>query len=222
MTKSGLDCPALQKHIPIVILALLVLLIVIIPLLVVLLISPALSRVINLTRIKPFLDEFQSCYRDSCRWYSIVYFIVWIGFVSMQSQAVPMIYIQTLFMILLSAHCLIRPYQSTVLNIIDTLILVDVNFLLSLMQSNTNQIKIWLIHILVLVPILSVGACVPLVKCHNLCRYLLLKRRQQPIATTREQQCQERLPSPPIVPVQEVRLYETNEEVEPLIGIDDS
>ena len=49
------------EHIPIVILASLVLLIVIIPLLVVLLISPALSRVINLTRIKPFLDEFQSC-----------------------------------------------------------------------------------------------------------------------------------------------------------------
>ena len=208
------------KHIPIVILAFLVLLIVIIPLLVVLLVSPALSRIINLTRIKPFLDEFQSCYRDSCRWYSTVYFIVWIGFVSMQSQAVPMIYIQTLFMILLSAHCLIRPYQSMVLNIIDTLILVDVNFLLSLMQSNTNQTKIWLIHILVLVPILSICVWfigVSLVKSHNLCRYLLLKSRQQPIATTRDQQYQERLPSPPIVPVQEVRLYETNEEGEPLI-----
>ena len=138
----------------------------------------------------------------------------------MQSQAVPMIYIQTLFMILLSAHCLIRPYQSTVLNIIDTLILVDVNFLLSLMQSNTNQTKIWLIHILVLVPILSICVWfigVSLVKSHNLCRYLLLKSRQQPIATTRDQQYQERLPSPPIVPVQEVRLYETNEEGEPLI-----
>ena len=92
------------EHIPIVILSLLFLLIVIIPLLVVLLISPVLSQVINLTRIQPFLDEFQSCYRDSCRWYSIVYFIVWIGFVSMQSQAVPMIYIQTSFMILLSTH----------------------------------------------------------------------------------------------------------------------
>ena len=84
------------EHIPIVILALLVLLIVIVPLLVVLLISPALSRAINLTRIKPFLDEFQSCYRDSCHWYSIVYFIVWIVFASMQSQAVSMIYMQSL------------------------------------------------------------------------------------------------------------------------------
>ena len=214
------------EHIPIVILALLVLLIVIIPLLVVLLISPALSRVINLTRIKPFLDEFQSCYRDSCRWYSIVYFIVWIGFVSMQSQAVSTIYIQALFMILLSTHCLIRPYQSTVLNITDTLILSDVNFVLALMQSKTSLATIVLLHILVLVPILGIGAWfvgVSLVKC-GLCRYLchvLFKRRQQPLSTSREQHYEERLPSPPNVPVQEVHLYESNEEREPLIGIVD-
>ena len=214
------------EHIPIVILALLVLLIVIVPLLVVLLISPALSRVINLTRIKPFLDEFQSCYRDSCRWYSTVYFIVWIGFVSMQSQAVPMIYIQALFVILLSTHCLIRPYQSTILNITDTLILVNVNFLLALMQLETNLAATVFIHILVLVPILGIGAwfvCLSCVKCgmfKYLCR-VLVKKGQQPLATSREQRYEERLPSPPNVPVQEIHLYESNEEREPLIGIVD-
>ena len=215
------------EHIPIVVLALLVLLIVIIPLLVVLLISPALSRVINLTRIKPFLDEFQSCYRDSCRWYSIVYFIVWIGFVSMQSQAVPMVYIQTLFMILLSTHCLIHPYQSTVLNMTDALILIDINFLIALLQSKTNLTTIVLVHILVFVPILCIGAWfvgVTLVKC-GVCRYLnhiLFKRRQQPsVAVRRERHYEERLPSPPNVPVHVVHLYESNEEREPLIGIVD-
>ena len=181
------------EHIPIVILASLVLLIVIIPLLVVLLISPALSRVINLTRINPFLDEFQSCYRDSCRWYSIVYFIVWIVFVSMQSQAVPMIYIQALFMILLSTHCLIRPYQSTVLNNTDTLILVDANFLIALMQFKTNLTTIILVHILVFVPILVIGTWfvgVSLIEC-GVCRYLhhmLVKKRQQvSVAASRDQ-----------------------------------
>ena len=210
------------EHIPIVILALLVLLIVIVPLLVVLLISPALSRVINLTRIKPFLDEFQSCYKDSCRWYSIVYFIVWIVFVSMQSQAVSMIYIQTLFMILLSTHCLIRPYQSTILNNTDTLILVDVNFLIALMQFKTNLTTIVLVHILVFVPILGIGAWfigVSLIKCGVFS--ILVKRRQQPLVTRRGQCYEERLPSPPNVPVQEVHLYESNEEREPLIGIVD-
>ena len=213
------------KHIPIVILALLVLLIVIAPLLVVLLVSPALSRVINLTRIKPFLDEFQSCYRDSCRWYSTVYFIVWIGFVSMQSQAVPMIYIQALFMILLSTHFLIRPYQSRVLNITDTLILVDINFLFVLLQSKASLTMIVLLHILVLIPILGIGAwflCVLLIKC-GVCRYfhhkLQIKRGQQPLSTGRMQRYEERMPSPPNVPVQEVAIYESNAEREPLIGI---
>ena len=211
------------KHIPIVILALLVLLIVIVPLLVVLLISPALSRVINLTRIKPFLDEFQSCYRDSCRWYSIVYFIAWIGYVSMQSQALSMTYLQTLFMILLSTQCVIRPYQSTVLNIIDTLILVDINFLLALMQSKAELTTLVLIHIFVLIPVLGIGAWfvgVAFVKC-GVCKYIrrvLVKRRQQPLAELRYE---ERLPSPPKVPVHEVDLYESNNEREPLIGIVD-
>ena len=76
---------------------------------------------------------------------------------SMQSQAVSMIYIQALFMILLSTHCLIRPYQSTILNNTDTLILVDVNFLIALMQFKTNLTTIVLVHILVFVPILGIG-----------------------------------------------------------------
>ena len=215
------------EHIPIVILALLVLLIVIIPLLIVLLVSPALSRVINLTRIKPFLDEFQSCYRDSCRWYSIVYLIVWIGFVSMQSQAVPMTYIQTLFVILLSSHLLIRPYQSRILNITDALILVDVNFLLALTQLKINLTTTVLIHILVLVPILGIAAwlvCLSLVKCgvYKYVHRVFVKRVQsQPLAARRERHYEERLPSPPNVPVHEVHLYESNEEREPLIGIVD-
>ena len=215
------------EHIPIVILALLVLLIVIIPLLLVLLVSPALSRVINLTRIKPFLDEFQSCYRDSCRWYSIIYFIVWIGFVSMQGQAVPMTYIQTLFVILLSSHLLIRPYQSRILSITDALILVDVNFLLALTQFKINLITTVLIHILVLVPILGIAAwlvCQSLVKCgvYKYVHRVFVKRVQSlPITARRERCYEERLPSPPNVPVHEVHLYESNEEREPLIGIVD-
>ena len=207
------------QHIPLVILALLVLLIVIVPLLVVLLVSPVLSRVINLTRIKPFLDEFQSCYRDNCRWYSVVYSIVWIGFVSMQSQAVPMIYIQALFVILLSAHCLIRPYQSTVLNSTDTLILIDINILLALMQSKADLTTLVLIHVLVLVPILGICAWfvgISLLKCG------VFKRRQQPSdASSWEQHYEERLLPTTNVSVQSVHLRENNEEQDPLIGIAD-
>ena len=144
----------------------------------------------------------------------------------MQHQAVPMIYIQTLFMILLSTHCVIRPYQSTVLNITDVLILIDANFLLALTQSKINLTTTVLIHILVLVPILGTGAwfvCLSCIKCgvFKYLRRVLFKKGQQPLAASREQRYEERLPSPPNVPIHEVHLYESNEEREPLIGIVD-
>ena len=72
------------EHLPIAIPALLVLLMVITPLVCVLLLSPDLTKVINLYRIKPFLDEFQSCYQDRYRWYSAVYFFVWIAIINIQ------------------------------------------------------------------------------------------------------------------------------------------
>ena len=62
------------SHIPVAIPALLVMIVMIGPLVIILLGSPLLSKVANLSRIKPFLDEFQSCYKDTFRWYSAVYF----------------------------------------------------------------------------------------------------------------------------------------------------
>ena len=135
-----------------------------------------------------------------------------------------MIYIQTLFMMLLSAHCLIRPYQSIVLNMTDTHILIDVNFLLAFMQSKKSLTMTVLIHILVLVPILGIGAWFVGVSCVKCGVFKYLRRvlfKQPKVATSRERCYEERLPSPPNVPVHEVHLYESTEEREPLIGIVD-
>ena len=205
------------EHLPIVILALLVLLVVIAPLLLILLLSPLLSRVINLTKIKPFLDEFQSCYKDTCRWYSGVYFIVWIGFVSIQGQSVSVTYVQVFFVILLSAHCLIQPYQSRLLNIADALILADIISLLAFIQSKPLLTTVVFIHLLVLVPILCVGiwfVCVLFIKC-GLCSYCLNRRQKPPL---RQPPPDEEYPPSPKVPVQDVYL-DGNSEREPLIGM---
>ena len=120
------------QHLPVAIPALLVLLVLILPLVAVLLLSPFLQRVINLHRIMPFLDEFQSCYEDRYRWYSGVYFIVWLVIVGIQGLPDFLLYTQTIFIILLCAQFLIKPYKSKLLNITDTLLLVDINFLISL------------------------------------------------------------------------------------------
>ena len=205
------------EHLPIVILALLVLLVVIAPLLLILLLSPLLSRVINLTKIKPFLNEFQSCYKDTCRWYSGVYFIVWIGFVSIQGQSVSVTYVQVFFVILLSAHCLIQPYQSRLLNIADALILADIISLLAFIQSKPLLTTVVFVHLLVLVPILCVGiwfVCVLFIKC-GLCSYCLNRRQKPPL---RQPPPDEEYPPSPKVPVQDVYL-DGNSEREPLIGM---
>ena len=207
------------EHLPVVILALIVLVAVIAPLLIILLFSPLLSKVINLTKIKPFLDEFQSCYKDNCRWYSGVYFVVWVSFVSLQRQAISVIYVQTLFMILLSAHFVIQPYQSRVLNITDMLILADINFLLFLTSFNPNLATIILVHVLVLGPIVCFGIClicVLLVKCglwHWF--YKVVTRRG---STSPRHVQDEEYSKPSQVSVQEVFLYDDSER-EPLIGI---
>ena len=117
------------QHLPVVLLALIVLLAVIAPLLILLLFSPTMSKCISLYRIKPFLDEFQSCYQDRYRWYSGVYFIVWIVFITLQQQSVPIVYVQTTFTALLILHFFMQPYKSKLLNITDTLLLFAINFL---------------------------------------------------------------------------------------------
>ena len=127
------------QHLPLAIPALLVLLVVILPLVIILLSAPFLHRVINLFIIKPFLDEFQSCYKDKYRWYSGVYFVVWIAIVGIQGLPDSLLYTQTIFFILLCAQFLIKPYKSKLLNITDTLLLVDLNFLIALLYNKINN-----------------------------------------------------------------------------------
>ena len=120
-------------HIPVAIPALLVMIVVIGPLVFILLGSPLLSKVANLSRIKPFLDEFQSCYKDKFRWYSAVYFIVWIALIISLVYSDVFAY-QTILVVLLLTHIVIQPYSSMTLNIIDTFLLTDVNILVVLIN----------------------------------------------------------------------------------------
>ena len=212
------------QHLPVVFLALIVLLVVIAPLLIMLLFSTTLSKCISLYRIKPFLDEFQSCYQDRYRWYSGVYFIVWIVFITLQQQSVPIVYVQTIFTALLILHVFMQPYKSKLLNITDTLLLFAINFLLSLVKSDTQTTTIVFVHVLVLGPILCVVVwfiCVSFVKCGLHSYVLKVFRKKQPQNPPPVQQYIEEFPPPPQVPVQEVYLDDNSDEREPLIGLID-
>ena len=69
-------------------------------------------------RIKPILDEFQSCYRDSFRWYGGMYFVYW---TILQLMIITSNYIifQTVLIMLIVTHCLIQPYSQKWLNVMD-------------------------------------------------------------------------------------------------------
>ena len=222
-------------HLPLAIPALLVLLVVILPLVIILLSAPFLQRVINLFKIKPFLDEFQSCYKDKYRWYSGVYFVVWMVIIGIQGLPDSLLYTQTVFFILLCAQFLIKPYKSKLLNITDTLLLVDLNFLIALLYKNFDnplsfhKFSSVLIHALIIIPfvcaVLSV-ICMILTKygVYDCVKGFLNRRKrgqelQQPKDAERVFEL-----SHPEVPVQEVRVPDAsgNTEREPLIAIVDN
>ena len=136
------------------------------PFLFILTLSPCLIRfsALNLTRIKPILDEFQACYHDKCRCFAGYYLlcrqIIFVIFL-LNLGIFSFIYILQVFSILiLVLHCIIQPYKSTRLNILDSLLLLDL-VLLSLLHGNTANIvfedflivKMILTHTLILLPI---------------------------------------------------------------------
>ena len=122
---------------------------------------------LNLTRIKPLLDEFQHCYKTEYRYFAGYYLacrelIFLISFARVPLGIFSYIYIlQILSIILLIFHCMIQPYKSKDLNVLDALLILDL-VILSLLHGNTAAIvfddviwlKITLIYILVLLPVL--------------------------------------------------------------------
>ena len=222
-----------SEHLPLAIPALLVLLVVIFPLLVVLLSAPFIQHVINLFKIKPFLDEFQSCYKDKYCWYSGVYFVVWIAIVGIQGLPDSLLYTQTIFFILLCAQFLIKPYKSKLLNITDTLLLVDLNFLIALLYKHINsplsshKFSSFLVHALIIVPFVCAAVsliCLLLIKygVYGCVKGFWSRRKRGPQELQQPQDGEHVFElSHPHVPVQEVRVPDAsaNVEREPLIAI---
>ena len=69
-------------------------------------------------KLKPVLDELQSCYKDRYRWYGGVYFIIW---TILQVIVLTSNYqlFTTLIIALTITHCMLQPYSEKWLNIID-------------------------------------------------------------------------------------------------------
>ena len=76
------------------------------------------SHALNLHRLKPIFDEFQSCYRDSYRWYGGIYFIIWSILLILVVTSNYHIF-KMLLIVLAVTHCLLQPYCKKWLNVMD-------------------------------------------------------------------------------------------------------
>ena len=114
--------------------------------------SPLLRRKFDLTRIQPLLDAFQSCYDDKFRWYSGVYLLSWI----ILSISMPY-YVMEILIAISTLHYMIQPYKYRWLNIVDTLLLVDLNlfvYLTSVDSPNSiHKVTVLINYILVVLPL---------------------------------------------------------------------
>ena len=88
-----------------------------------------LANKLLMTRMKPFLDAFQGCFRDEWRCFAGIYFCyrVLILAVHVFATTITLFYIsvEILLIIMIGTHAIIQPYQKKWHNILDTLIFAN-------------------------------------------------------------------------------------------------
>ena len=127
-----------KEHLPYAIVALLCEFLLVLPICFLLLFAPCLSRRVNLVklRLKPILDEFQACYRPRYRWFAGFYFLA--RQLVFLTYALPGDQVNNTLLccanaLILIIHSTCQPYKIKWLNLLDSLLLIDI-FLLSFFQ----------------------------------------------------------------------------------------
>ena len=183
-----------DPHLVSVAIAIIVQLTLVIPFLIILIFSPLLIRFPLIDkifhRLKPILDEFQGCYKDSCRsfagfyllWRQIIFLFDLIGI-----KFVSIYLLQISSIIMLFVHAVFQPYEKQWLNALDAFFITDL-LLLSILHGSTANVvfasdplpKIKQILVVLLV-------FLPLAYFAVLCIWPILKRIYTCIRTTKKQ-----------------------------------
>ena len=139
--------------------AILLILLFAVPLTMTLLLSQILWRCIDLSRIKPFLDEFQYVYKDHARWFSSAYLILFAAIVAASDKSKDRFVIYSLLLIAFcTLVCFIQPYKVKWLNYVDVALLVcmfTINSLFNqqLLQDQQSTAISAFVYILVILPL---------------------------------------------------------------------
>ena len=123
-------------------------------------------RSINLTRIKPLLDEYQACYHERYRWFAGYYLacrvFVFIFSLINLGEFGSIFFLQMICIVILVIHTVIQPYKEQWLNVLDSILLADLA-IYSLFNGSTANVVLGgyssavrgvLVHSLILIPLL--------------------------------------------------------------------
>ena len=120
-----------------------------------------------LAKLKPFMDSFQGCFKDNCRFFSGLYFIyraIVIIYMTLPrlERAYILLEFHLLFMLILHAVC--QPYKKRLHNVIDALLFGNLALINAITMNNFStsrsiipldvSITTWIQIILILLPLL--------------------------------------------------------------------
>ena len=157
-----------EEHIGLFIIAVAIEVFLIIPFMLFLFLSPFLVRCINFNKLKPFLDEFQGCYKDKFRWMAAFYFFcrqiyLFLIILVNVNESLTAYILQFTSLFILVFHMLLRPYRDDWLNLVDTVFLANL-LCISLLYGQTAEvvfasktgtiIRMLFTYILILIPII--------------------------------------------------------------------
>ena len=151
------------RHLAYAIVAVLFTILIVIGLPLLLGLEPFLNSKINFIKIKPLLDQFQSCYKDKYRCFAAYYMIcrlviITIVIANSSNDFVFRYLLITACVIMALIHHSLRPYSSSLLNAFDGiilhfLVLLSVSPLVESFDDNSN-ILVGIIFVLVILPLL--------------------------------------------------------------------
>ena len=92
----------------------------------------------------PFIDSFQSCYKDRLRFFAGLYFvyrvIILLAFTISDNDLLFSIYSEIVLIVLLGIHAIVQPYKESIYNILDSLVFLN----LALINGCTIISKEWI------------------------------------------------------------------------------
>ena len=154
-----------SKHLPWFLIAIVTVFLLVIPFTLLLVFAPVLTKCFNLNKIKPFLDEFQSCYKDKFRWMAGYYFVARFIYLLILTSPryIPVVtqyVIQLLSFAILVIHMLLQPYENNWMNFADSILLADIVLVTLLFGNTANSVfetipllRVTIMYILVLIPV---------------------------------------------------------------------